>query len=162
MLKGFEAGIVPLRLADDGTLFAGGTNRGWASRGSKPFTFERVRWDGEIEFEIHHMSARPDGFEVTFTEPADPETAGDPASYSMKTWTYIYQSKYGSPEVDQTTPEITAAKVSDDGLSVRLTIDGLVRGHVHHLDAAGVKNAGGETLAHPSVYYTLNEIPDSD
>ena len=28
-----------------GILFAGGSNRGWASRGSKPFTFERVKLD---------------------------------------------------------------------------------------------------------------------
>ena len=48
------------------------------------------------------MHAKPDGFELTFTEPVDPKTAGDPESYTMQTYTYIYQSTYGSPEVDQT------------------------------------------------------------
>ncbi len=159
-IEGFEAGIVPMRLSDSGTLFVGGTNRGWASRGSKPFTFERVRWDGETGFEIHTMSARPDGFELTFTHPVDPAAAGDPASYGMRAWTYIYQSKYGSPEVDESFPKVTAAEVADDGRSVRLTVDGLVRGHVHQLDCPGVKSADGKTLVHPTGWYTLNEIPD--
>ncbi len=158
-LEGFEAGIVPMRLSDSGTLFIGGTNRGWASRGSKPFTFERVRWDGKTDFEIHTMSARPDGFELTFTKPVDPDAAADPGRYAMRAWTYLYQSKYGSPEVDDSRPTVTAARVSDDGRTVRLVVDGLVRGHVHQLDLREVPSAGGEKLAHASAWYTLNEIP---
>lgn len=158
-LEGFASGIVPVRQAEDGTLFVGGTNRGWASRGGKPFTFERVRWTGKTPFEIQTMTATPDGFELTFTGPVDPAVAGNPASYSMDAWTYIYQSKYGSPEVDQATPKITAATVSPNKTKVRLKIDGLVQGHVHHLTAKGVKSAKGESLWHPEAWYTLNEIP---
>ncbi len=77
----------------------------------------------------------------------------------MVAWTYILQSGYGSPEVDQATPKITTATVSPDKKSVRLNIDGLVRGHVHHLDSKGVKSASGQTLWHADAYYTLNEIP---
>ena len=159
-LADFETGIVPMQLADDGTLFIGGTNRGWASRGSKPFTFERVRWKGVTPFEMHRMSARPDGFELTFTQPVDPAIAGDPAHYEMAAWTYIYQSGYGSPQVDQATPKVTAARVADDGLSVHLTVEGLVKGHVHQLDAKKLKSADGKGLWHPTAWYTLNEIPD--
>ena len=61
----------------DGSLFVGGTNRGWGSRGSKPFALERLVWTGKVPFEIHEMHARPDGFELTFTQPVDPKTAGD-------------------------------------------------------------------------------------
>jgi hypothetical protein len=95
----------------------------------------------------------------SFTAPVDAKTAADPASYSMDAWTYILQGSYGSPEVDQATPVIKSAKVSDDGKSVRLTIEGLVRGHVHHLLAPGVKSATGQALWHPEAFYTLNEIP---
>ena len=49
------------------------------------------------------MRAKPDGFELTFTEAVDPKSI-KPESFSMAAWTYIYQSKYGSPEVDQATP----------------------------------------------------------
>lgn len=159
-LDGFEAGLIPVRLDHDaGILFAGGSNRGWGSRGSKSFTLERVRWTGKTPFEILEMKANPDGFTLTFTEPVDPATAGSPDSYAMSAWTYILQSGYGSPEVDPATPEITAATVSRDGLSVRLTIDGLVKGHVHHLRAPGVKSRSGASLHHAEAWYTLNEIP---
>lgn len=159
-ISGFEAGLVPIVLDEEaGILFAGGTNRGWASRGSKPFTFERVRWTGKTPFEIQTMSATADGFTLTFTEPVDEKTAADPASYSMAAWTYILQSGYGSPEVDQATPVINSATVSPDKKSVHLGITGLVKGHVHHLKAEGVKSADGIKLWHPDAYYTLNEIP---
>jgi len=159
-LEGFEAGIIPVKFDQEaGVLFVGGSNRGWASKGTKPFTFERVRWTDKTPFEILTMSAEPDGFTLTFTEPLDEKTAADPASWSMSAWTYIYQSKYGSPEVDQATPVIKAAAVSDDKKSVRLSIEGLVRGHVHQLLAPGVKSASGAKLWHPEAFYTLNEIP---
>ncbi len=160
-LDGFRAGIIPVRFDNEaGALFVGGSNRGWASRGGKPFTFERVTWTGQTPFEMQTITAEPDGFTVHFTEPADPATAGDPASYAMDTFTYIYQAEYGSPEVDKTTAQITAAALSEDRKSVRLKIDGLVRGHVHHLEAKGVKSVSGQTLWHPEGWYTLNEIPN--
>ena len=158
-LEGFQCGIIPAKLDDRGILFVGGSNRGWASRGNQPFNFDRVKWKGKTPFEILTMSARRDGFVLTFTEPVDPATASNPASYSMQAWTYILQESYGSPEVDQSTPIIKSAKLSPDGKTVRLVIDGLVRGHVHNLKATGVKSVSGLNLWHPEAFYTLNEIP---
>ncbi len=157
-LDGFFSGPIPVRQAETGELFVGGSSRGWASKGGKPFTFERVTWTGVTPFEIKTMSAAADGFTLTFTGPVDPVSAGDPASYFMEAWTYIYQASYGSPEVDQAKPRILSATVSGDGTAVRLKVDGLVKGHVHHL-VSRVKSATGNTLWHPDAYYTLNEIP---
>ena len=156
-LEGYRSGIVPLRLGDDGTLFVGGTNRGWAARGGKPFTFERTRWTGKVPFEMKEMRLTKGGWELVFTEPVDAATAGDPASYQMAAWTYVYQSSYGSPQVDQATPEVLKAEVSDDNLTVWLTVKGRVKGHVHELDSSGVKSQNGKGLWHPKCYYTLNE-----
>lgn len=157
--EGFGSGTLPLEFSPEGAMFVGGTNRGWGSRGSKPFAFERLNWTGKTPFEIHEMRAKPDGFELTFTEPVDPAAAGDVASYKMITYAYIYQASYGSPEVDFTDPKITSAKVAADGLSVHLTVDGLQAGHIHELTLAGVKSAGGLPLLHKEAYYTLNRIP---
>ena len=160
-LAGFEAGLIPVRMdQEDGTMFVGGSNRGWGSRGSKPFTFERVRFKGKVPFEMHDISARHDGFEVTFTHPVDAAAAADLKNYSMDTFTYIYQSSYGSPEVDQTTPTVKSATVSADGLKVRLVVDGLVRGHIHHL-VTSVRSKAGDSLWHNEGWYTLNEIPSA-
>ncbi len=158
-LDDYACGIVPMRLAPDGTLFAGGTNRGWGSHGDQPFSLERTRWTGEIPFEIHTMRVTPTGFKLTFTKPVDEKTAADVKNYPMTAWTYIYQKSYGSPEVDKVTPKVISAKVNEDKLGVEITVEGWVQGHVHHLNAKGLKSAEGKPLWHPDAYYTLNEIP---
>lgn len=157
--EGFGSGTLSMQFAPSGAMFVGGTNRGWGSRGNQPYALERLDWSGKVPFEMHEMRAKSDGFELTFTEPVDPAAAGDVQAYSMETYTYIFQSGYGSPEVDFTTPKITAAKVAADGKSVRLTVEGLVAGHIHELHAKGVTSATGLPLLHAEAYYTLNRIP---
>jgi glucose/arabinose dehydrogenase len=157
--QGFGSGNVPIRFAPDGSLIVGGTNRGWGSRGPKPFALERLTWTGKTPFEIHEMHAKPDGFVLTFTHPVDAKTAGDPKSYAMKTYTYIYRAEYGSPEVDATTPTLERVEVAADRKSVRLYVNGLQEGHIHDLSAAGVRSAEGLPLLHKEAYYTLNYIP---
>jgi glucose/arabinose dehydrogenase len=157
--QGFGSGCVPVRFGPDGSLFVGGTNRGWGSRGTKPFAIERLVWTGKTPFEISEMKAKPDGFELTFTKPIDPATAGNVESYAMKTFTYIYRAEYGSPEVDQTKPTITKVEVGKDGRSARLYVDGLQEGHIHDLALAGVRSTEGQPLLHPQAYYTLNYVP---
>ena len=82
-----------------------------------------MRFKGKVPFEMHDISARADGFEVTFTQPVDAAAAADVKNYTMDAFTYIYQSSYGSPEVDQATPTVKSATVSADGLKVRLVVD---------------------------------------
>lgn len=156
--KGFASGNVGMEMSPNGSMFVGGTNRGWGSTGNRPFAIERLDWTGQLPFEIKHMKSTADGFDLEFTMPVDAAAAGDLASYTMETYTYEYRSQYGSPEVDATTPTITSAIVSDDKMHVRLVVDGLQLGHVHELDAVGVRNEGGNALLHSLAYYTLNKI----
>ncbi len=158
-LEGFSSGSLGLEITPNGKMFCGGTNRGWGSRGRLPFAAERVDWTGKVPFEIHEMRAKSDGFELTFTEPVNQESVEAIASYKISTYTYIYQSSYGSPEVDHTEPTITKAVVGADGKSVRLYIDGLQEGHVHELHCDGVRSKGDLPLLHAQAYYTLNYIP---
>jgi glucose/arabinose dehydrogenase len=157
---GFQSGLIGGRMDKDGQLFVGGSDRGWGAKGGKPYDFEKLEWTGKVPFEIHEMRAKKDGFELTFTEPVDAATAGNPASYSMRAFTYIYRAEYGSPEVDDVLPKITAAEVAKDGKSVRLRLDPLTKGHIHELHLDGVKSTSGQPLLHPVAYYTLNEIPE--
>jgi glucose/arabinose dehydrogenase len=159
-ISGFGSGNIAVLMTPDGVLYTGGSDRGWGAKGGKPFALERAVWNGKAAFEIHEMRAKPDGFELTFTQPVDPKTAADPASYSADAWTYIYQSSYGSPEVDKLKPAIVSATVGADGKSVRLKLDKLTKGHVHAIGAEGVKSADGKGLLHAKGYYTLNEIPN--
>ena len=159
MLNGFRAGIVPMRLSDDGTLFVGGTNRGWASTGGKRFTLERVRWTGKKPFEMEKMEAVEGGFKVTFTEAIDFNSAIDPANISCEAWTYIYQKSYGSPEVDKLTPKVTfVGSKSGNDRELYIQLDKLTQGHIHHLNLSKIKSKAGKSLWHPNVYYTLNQL----
>ena len=159
--KGFGSGSLALKFSENGKLFVGSTNRGWGSTGRKPYALERLDWTGKTPFEIHEMRAKKDGFELTFTEPVDEASATDPSSYKIETYTYIYQSSYGSPEVDHSTPKITNITVADDGLSVQLVIDGLREGHVHELHTDGLRSVKRKhPVLHPVAYYTLNYIPE--
>ncbi|MEW6159448.1 MAG: hypothetical protein AB1813_18630 [Verrucomicrobiota bacterium] len=158
--RGFDSGSLALEFAPDGSLFVQGTDRGWGARGGKPFALQRLIWTGLVPFEVHEMRAKPDGFELTFTEPVDRASAANPDAYRMETYTYIYRADYGSPEVDKTNPVIEKAEVSSDGKTVRLVVNALQEGHVHELHLPGVKSVKGEPLLHPAAYYTLNYIPE--
>lgn len=157
--EGFDSGSLSLEFAPDGSLFVGGTDRGWGARGGKPFALQRLVWTGKTPFEINEMKVNSDGFTLSFTQPVDPASAMAIESYKLQTYTYIYQSSYGSPEVDQTIPALKSIEVSKDGKTARLVIDGLQQGHVHEIHFPGLRSASGEPLLHPSAYYTLNEIP---
>ncbi len=159
-LSGFPAAVVRLAFAPDGSLLVGMTNRGWSSLGSRSYGLTRVRQKGELAFAIREMRAQPDGFELAFTEPVDAKTAADPASYTMKSYTYLYSGAYGSDEIETKPHKIESAVVSEDGLSVRLRITGLRELHVHELRAEGLRSGKGEPLLYPDAYYTLNRIPE--
>ena len=158
-LEGFGSGLIGMTMTPDGKMFAGGSDRGWGARGGQPYNLDRVVWTGKTPFEILDMKAAPDGFTLKFTAPVKPDTAGSPASYRMSAWTWAYRAEYGGPEIDQVTPEIKSATVSPDGLSVKLAVSPLTKGHVHYLKSPGVRSAEGLPLLHPDAYYTLNEIP---
>lgn len=159
--SGFLSGLIGGRMDEAGRLYVGGSDRGWGAKGGKPYDFEKLEWTGKLPFEIHEMRARPDGFELSFTEPVDPATAENTASYSLRAFTYIYQAQYGSPEVDEVLPKISAAEVAKDGKSVRLRLSPLTKGHIHELHLDGVRSAAAQQpLLHPVAYYTLNEIPE--
>lgn len=157
--SGFASAVLRLAQGPDGSVLAGLSNRGWSSLGTASYGLQRVVWTGKTPFEIQEMRAMPDGFELTFTQPVDPRTASDPASYAMTSHTYLYHAAYGSDEVKKETLPITSAEVSEDGLRVRLKISGLRKLFVHELLAEGVRSQEGQPLLHPDAYYTLNRIP---
>lgn len=157
--EGLSTGILNCHFTPEGQLLSGGTNRGWPVRGSQENILERLDWTGVTPFELKEIKVENDGFLLSFTKPLNRELASDPANYRLKTFTHIYQSGYGSPEVDQTTPEVRSATVSSDGLEVRLKVDGMVKGHVHHFEVSELESKDGDAILHKDAYYTLNEIP---
>ena len=156
--KNFTPPVLRFIWGNDGTMFVGGSSRGWGG-GRKPFGLARLQWTGQTPFEIHEMRARPNGFELTFTQPVDPETASDVASYKMHCWTHMYYSNYGDKRHEEHDLKVVKATVSKDNKSVILELDKVEPYFIHHLTAAGVRSADGLPLLHNEAYYTLNRVP---
>lgn len=157
--EGLATGVLCCQFTPSGDLLLGGTNRGWPVRGPRQYAIQRLDWTGKVPFEIHEITAQPDGFRVRFTKSVDEDVAGKVDTYQLKTFTHVYQQGYGSPEVDETIPRVVAVKLSDDRKEAKLVVDSLQKGHVHEFDLTAMRSTDDETLLHHQAFYTLNEIP---
>jgi len=159
--EGLSTGIMNVEFSPKGQLIAGGftTSSQWPVRGTEPFALQRIDWNGVVPFEIQEINIKKDGFLVTFTKPIDKPAAAKTESYNIATYTHVYHAVYGSPEVDQTTPRVTKAVPSADGLSVYVHLDKITEDHIHDFDLAKITSQDGQRLLHNKAYYTVNEIP---
>jgi len=160
--EGFSSGILRLNWGSDGSMFVGMTSRGWGSTGRELFGLQRMVWNGKTAFEMKTIEAKPDGFEITFTEPVDLSSVKNPTSYAIGNFNYQYHHNYGSPVINQGSCPVKAIEVSPDRLKVRLVVDSLKAGYIHEIKTEGVLSAQRNTLLHHVAYYTLNQFPDGD
>jgi len=159
--RGFASAVLRLAQGTDGSMFVGLTNRGWSSLGPASHGLQRLVWTGKTPFEIREMRAKPNGFELVFTKPVDRASASRPESYSLRSYSYLFHSTYGSDEIQQQDLAVRAAKVSENGLRVELQVAGLRELFVHELVVHGVRDAAeNQPPLHAEAYYTLNRIPD--
>ena len=157
--EGLSTGILNVEFTPEGNLLCGGTNRGWPVRGMKSFALERLDWSGKMPFEINRITVEPDGFKITFTKPVETVTGSNPESYGITTFTHPYHGAYGGPEIEQTTPKVKSVTLAGDGLSAKIELEKLIRGHVYNFDLAPLRSMDKDELLHRNAYYTVNEIP---
>ena len=158
--QGFMSGILRMEWGNDNSIFVGMSDRGWNSTGPERYGLQRLVWTGKTPFEIKTIKAKPDGFILEFTLPADPKTASNPSNYKISGFDYAYHMAYGSEVYDKKDCFVKGVKLSDDGLTARLIVDNLREGYIHELKCEGVRSSDGTPLLHNFGYYTLNAIPD--
>ena len=159
--SGFQSGVMRMDFDPNGNLFVGETNRGWGSAGTTNSGLEYLTWTGRVPFEMKTVEAKVDGFEIEFTKPVDKASAEDLDSYTGKSYIYKYHAAYGSPQTNIENLKIKGVKVSEDGLKVRVVIDNLREHYLHELTLQGVKAKESVAITlHPTLYYTLNNIPE--
>jgi cytochrome c551/c552 len=158
---GFQAGVLRMEWAKDGSLFVGETDRGWGSAGEASMGLQRLVWNNQLPFEMRTVKAMPDGFEIEFTKPVDKKSAENLSSYEVESFIYKYHPVYGSPPVSNKVCAIKGVKVSADGMRARIIVDGLRKNYIHSVKLEGIRDADNSySLVHPTAYYTLNNIPE--
>jgi len=161
-IEAFSSGVLRTKWGSDGSMFVGMTSRGWNSTGPNVYGLQKLVWTGKTPFEFKTMKVQDDGFLLEFTQPVSKTAAADLASYQMTSFTYHYHSRYGSEILDRQTCMVHEAKVSEDGMQVKLVVHGMRKGYIHELKAPGLKNTGGQPLVHDVAYYTLNDVPGGE
>lgn len=151
---GLKRGNNRLAFAPDNSLWIGHNDHGWA--GEKGI--QRMTWNGKVPMEILKINLTRTGFDLTFTRPVDPATAGKPEAYQFKRYFYNYHRPYGSKQYDVSPVEVLEAKVSEDRTKVSLKLKELKAWRVHELNIKGVTAEDGKPVLNTLVVYTLNRL----
>ncbi|WP_199561900.1 family 16 glycoside hydrolase [Micromonospora deserti] len=163
LTQGLEAGVNRISLGPDGAIYAGGLGAGgnWGQPGKLAHGLQKLTPNGRNTFDILAMRARPNGFELEYTQPLSAATAGALATgYQVKQWRYVPTPRYGGPKVNEETLAVRSAVLSPDGRKVSLEIPGLKPGRVVHIRSPRPFSAvNGETLWSTEAWYTLNALP---
>jgi azurin len=158
--EGFESGIIRSTWGIDGSMFVGMSDRGWNALGTEPDGLQRLVWTGKTPFEVKAIQAKPDGFELEFTKPVDPETARVATSYELSSFDYLYRKEYGSPLIDQQPSSLQGVILSEDRLKAQLVLKEPLRaGYIYQITTSGIQSEQGENILHPEAFYSLNQIP---
>ena len=151
--------------APDGTVICGLTNRGWG--GLPPADgLMRVRWNGEPKFEVDSMSladakddTSPYGFTLTFSEPLAPDWTPSDDTVSLVQYDYDYWWEYGSPERHMEALPLAGHELSDDRKTLTCRFEMLLPAMCVRMTLSGARSASGNDLLHPTISYTINQLP---
>jgi hypothetical protein len=163
MTQGLEAGVTEIAQGPDGAIYAGGLGAegNWGQEGKLKYGLQKLTPNGSSTFDILAVRARPDGFELEYTQPLSDATVSALAgAYRVKQWRYVPTAAYGGPKIDEQALTVRAASLSADRKKVALAIDGLKAGHVVHIRSPRpFSSQSGQSLWSTEAWYTLNAIP---
>lgn len=77
--------------------------------------FQRVRYTGAPVRMPIALHATKRGVRIDFTCALDATSAGDPQSWNIEVWNYLWSSAYGSPELSTLTAADQPAELGKDG-----------------------------------------------
>ena len=146
----------------DGQLYACGLFV-WCSDQTQIGGFYRIRY---AEKPLNMPSAfhvANDGVVIRFTDPLNPESAGEAGNYNAEMWQYLRRRNYGSADykvlssgVGHDALEIKSASLSTDRKSIFLQIPGIRPVQQMHIDI-NVRAEGGARIR-TYVHNTIHEL----
>ena len=160
--QGFEAGVNRLCWGPDGALYVGEVGMaggGWSWK-EKRFGLQRMTYNGKTTFEMLAVRAKPQGFEIEFTEPLPESLSLRASDFFVQQWWYRPTPNYGGPKMDLTKMPVVSLRFSNNRTRVYLEIPGLKKNHVVYFRLPDMlTSASGQSLWSSETWYTLNNIP---
>ncbi len=160
--QGLEAGVNRLDWASDSSLMVGGVGNpgNWSHAGRSWFGLQRLKYNNTCTFEMLSVSARSNGFEITFTEEIADGQNFTKEDILFQQWYYKPTAEYGGPKLDLETLDIKNVYLADDRKSVFIELDGLKENHVVYVRIVRpfISELNHE-LWTTEAWYTLNKIP---
>lgn len=160
--QGLEAGINRLDWAPDGSLIVGGVGNpgNWSHAGKGWYGLQRLTYNGASTFEMLSVSARSDGFEISFTEPVAESANVSAEDFEIVQWRYQPTAEYGGPKIDKRPLKVEAFSLSDDFTRAQFKLAGLKENHlVYFRIKRPFVSAQNHELWTTEAWYTLNAIP---
>ncbi|WP_339712021.1 c-type cytochrome [Cyclobacterium amurskyense] len=161
--QGFTAGVNRLVWGPDGALYVGevGMVGGWSWK-ERQFGLEKIKYNGKSTFEMLTIKAKPDGFEIAFTEPVKEEGLNSILEkLVIEQYYYKATAAYGGPKLDLQRLKPDDIVLSNDGMRIDLKISGLKENHVVYFNLPeDLKSETGNSLWSSEAWYTLNKIPN--
>ncbi len=159
----FLSGVKCGRFGPDGSLYVAGLN-GWQTAAKADGCVQRVRLTGKPLDVPTDLKVTSDGVALTFSRPLDRAAAENPTNYRAARWNYVWSKEYGSPRfrasdgaIGQDEVAVTAAKLSADGRTVRVSLAGMAP--VMQLQVGlNVPAADGRPVT-GAVYLTPRHVP---
>ncbi|MFO1064189.1 MAG: DUF6797 domain-containing protein [Pirellulales bacterium] len=140
----FPTGIMRPRFhPTDGSLYVCGMFA-WAGNQSAPGGFYRVRYTGKPAYLPTGLVAERNAMQVTFSDALDPASV-KPDGFQIKVWSLKRSKEYGSKHLDERTLNVTAAKLLDDGRTVRVELPDLAPTWCMEIKA-DLRGADGQTF----------------
>jgi len=160
--QGLEAGVNRLCWGPDHALYIGGIGMvgGWSWK-EKQYGLQRMKYNGKLTFEMLAIRAKPQGFEIEFTEALKPGQKILAPDFLIQQWRYIPTAGYGGPKIDLEKLKIKQLTISQDRKRVYLDIPALKKEHVIYFRLPeNIQSASGQSLWSSETWYTLNNIPE--
>jgi cytochrome c len=161
--QGLEAGVNRLVWGPDGALYIGGVGStgNWGHTGKLSYGLQKLTFNNNTTFEMLAVRAKPNGVEITFTEPLKEGAGQQAADYHLRQWWFKPTADYGGPKLDEESLSVKSIKVSADRKQVFLELPGMQARHVVYirLNQQTVISASGKSLWSTEAWYNMNSIP---
>lgn len=135
-------------------LYVGQTSRGW---GQIAEGLQRVRFTGEVPFDVKMMSLTKEGFRLVFTSELN-DASSELAQFKLRRYRYRDNGEYGSPKHDVSEIEISNLKQIDTK-TLELMVPKLEGGGwVYELGIEPFKDHRGLEIRTGLICYTINRL----